>query len=61
MPRDMSRVKVGEQIRKHIFSEFCSVRVPEEWVNIFMKGCRKISNIQARSNDTEKKNVLSGE
>jgi hypothetical protein len=32
-------VKVGEQIRKHILSEFCSVCVPEEWVNIFMKGC----------------------
>jgi len=31
-------VKVAEQIRKHILSEFCSVCVPEEWVNIFMKG-----------------------
>lgn len=51
----MSRVKVGEQITKHILSEFCSLCVPEEWVNTFMKGCRKISNVQAHSNDTEKK------
>lgn len=47
-------VKVGEQIRKHILSEFCSVCVPEEWVNIFMRSYRKISNIQAHNNDTQK-------